>query len=717
MTRLGRRALLIGGGATVVAGGGLVVGFRLSRRGGGRVVKPGVFSPNQWLEIDRAGLVTVVNSVPEMGQGTSTSMAMIVADELDVDLSRVRLEQAPANPGLYANPVTKSQSYGGSRGVRDHLLTWRKAGAAAREMLKQAAADTWGVPLASVDTEPDAVVHRESGRRLAYGELVDRASKLAVPQDPPLKPRARFRYMGKPQPRLDVPSKISGRAVFGADVRVPGLLVATIARPPVVAGGKLRSVDDAEARRVPGVKAVVRVTSGVAVVAEHTWAALEGRRALRLEWDDGPLAALSSADIAKSYAAAAGQIGLTAKKTGDAPAALGAGGRPLEAVYEVPFLAHACMEPMNATAHVTATSCTVWAPTQDPGGAQATAARISGLSPEKVIVHTTQIGGGFGRRLLNDYVAEAVELSKAVGAPVKVLWTREDDIQHDYYRPATWNALKAALGADGRPTAWMHRIVGPGIGIQHGFTKRGAVDGSSVALAADLPYDIPNILVEWTEKDSGVPVGSWRSVGASQNAFVTESFVDELAYAARRDPFEYRRALLGSSPRHRAVLELAAARAGWSAPPPAGRARGIAVVLSYGSYAAHVAEVSVDRDGTPRVHRIVCAIDCGFAVNPDQVRAQMEGGAAFALGAVLHGEITFDRGRAQQSNFHDYPLLRISEMPVVEVHIVESAEPPGGLGEPGVPGVAPAVANAIYALTRRRVRKLPIRPADLRGWR
>jgi isoquinoline 1-oxidoreductase beta subunit len=406
---------------------------------------------------------------------------------------------------------------------------------------------------------------------------------------------------------------------------------------------------------------------------------------------------------------------MAAKKVGDADQALGGGGgKTLDAVYEVPFLEHACMEPMNATAEVTSDGVTIWAPTQNPGGTQATAAKLAGVPLDKVVVNTTLLGGGFGRRGEVDFIVDAVETAKAVGAPVKVVWTREDDIRHGFYRPATYNHFRARLDAQGQPVAWWHRIVGPGILIQKGRAKPGTVDPAAVAGAANIPYDIPNVEVEWTEKDFGVPVGFWRSVGSSQNAFVTESFVDELAHAAGKDSYEYRRALLGKSPRHRAVLETAARHANWGAPLPTGQARGIAVAFSYESYAAHVAEVSLRRDGRVRVHRLVCAIDCGIAVNPDQVKAQMEGGAVYALTAALYGQITLDKGRVQQGNFNDYPMLRMAEAPVVEVHIVDSGEAPGGLGEPGVPSVAPAVCNALFLLTGKRIRRLPIRPEDLR---
>ena len=707
---LTRRTLLKGG---LTLGAGLVIGFELPLSRQARAQQPGMFAPNQWLRIDRDGIVTITNSVPEMGQGSMTTMPMIVADELDADWGKIKVEQAPANPALYANPVTKTQSYGGSRGVRDHLEMWRKAGAAARTMLKQAAAQEWGVPESEVDTEPGTVIHRPSGRRLMYGQLVDRAAQLPVPQDPKLKTKDQFRYIGKEGiARLDIPLKTDGKAIYGIDVKVPGAQVGSIERCPVF-GGKVETFDASAAKAIKGVSHVVQVTNGIAVVGDSFWSVMKGRRALKVKWNEGPLANLSSAEITRGYQDLAKQPGQVARKEGDAEKVLGGGGKVIEAVYQVPFLEHACMEPMNCTASVKADRCEVWVPTQNPGGHQALAAKITGLPLEKVTINTTLLGGGFGRRGEPDFVTDAVETSKAIGGPVKIIWTREDDLQHGFYRPATYNVFKAALDAQGTPTAWWNRIVGPGILIQKGRAPAGSIDPAAVEGARNHPYDIPNILVEWKEKDFGVPVGFWRSVGSSQNAFITESFIDELAHAAGKDPYEYRRALLGKAKRHKTVLETAATKANWGAPLPAGRARGIAVAFSYGSYAAHVAEVSVTPDGQLRVHKLVCAIDCGIAVNPDQVRAQMEGGAVYAM-TGLFDQITLDKGRVQQSNFHDYPMLRIAEAPVVETHIVDSGEAPGGLGEPGVPPVAPSICNAVFALTGKRIRTLPIRPEDLK---
>jgi isoquinoline 1-oxidoreductase beta subunit len=705
--RITRRALLQGG---LAAGAGLTIGFDLGRARGAAAQARGGFAPNAWLRIDRDGVVTIQNSQSEMGQGTLTSMAMIIADELDADWSKVRVQQAPVDPA-YVNPgFGNSQFTAGSWSIRGMTTLWRRAGAAAREMLVTAAAKEWGVPVAEVDAAQGKVTHRPSGRVLTYGELADKAAQLPVPQDPKLKTPDRFTLIGKKVPRLDTPAKVSGRAIYGIDVAIPGLLVAMVERSPVF-GGKVASFDATAAKAVAGVKDVVPVTHGVAVVATGYWAARRGRDALRVTWNEGPVARVSSATIQQELAALARQPGPVARREGDVMQALGQGGRVVEAVYDVPFQAHATMEPQNCTAHVRADACDVWAPTQNQTGTQREAMRITGLAREKVKVHVTMLGGGFGRRGQIDYVTDAVEVSKAVRAPVKVIWTREDDIRHDYYRPTTHNVFRAALGTDGRPVAWLHRIAGPGILHQRGLPA-GQMDGTMVEGAANMPYDIPNLQVEYTNRDFGIPVGFWRSVGASQNAFVVESFVDELAHAAGKDPFEYRRALLGKSLRHKGVLELAAGKGGWGSPLPAGRHRGIAVAFSYGSWAAEVAEVSVDPEGVVRVHRVVCAIDCGLAVNPDQIEAQMQGGIAWGLTAALRSHITIQDGRVQQSNFHDYPMLRLHEMPAVEVHILPSDAAPGGVGEPAVPPLAPAVANAIFAATGQRVRRLPIRPED-----
>jgi isoquinoline 1-oxidoreductase beta subunit len=687
-----RRRLLQAGAA---AGGALVLGVRIAwpaAQGDAGSSAAATFAPNAWVRIGGDGAVTVVIDRSEMGQGSLTGLAMLVAEELAVDLAAVRTEFAPAAPE-YANPLIGAQVTGGSTAIRAAWTPLRAAGAAAREMLVAAAAARWGVAAGACRAQGGAVLHPDSGRRLGYGELAAQAAKRPVPRDVPLKKPAQFDILGRSTPGLDIPDKVRGRTVYGADVSVPGKLVAVVARCPVF-GGRATDIEDARALSVKGVRRVVRIDSGVAVVAEDTWSALRGREALQVRWDEGALAGLDSAAIRGRFAQAAQRGGRVVHEVGRAQAALREAPQTLEVVYETPYVAHLPMEPMNCTAWVRSDACELWVPTQAQTGAQRTAAHITGLAPEAVSVHTTFLGGGFGRRLEQDFVAEAVQIAKAVGEPVQVVWMLEDDLAHDFYRPANYTLMRGALDTQGRPLAWVQRIVGP----------------SNSFGGVDVPYRIPNQRQERVEEDPGVPTGAWRSVGASQNAFVVESFVDELAYAAGADPLRYRRELLGHAPRHRRVLELAAQKAGWSRPPPAGRQRGIAVYFSFGSWVAQVVEVSVSADAGVRVHRVVCAIDCGIAVNPDSVTAQLEGAVAMALTAALKGEITIERGRVAQRNFHDYPLLSFAEMPAVEVHIMPSEASPGGVGEPGVPPLAPALANAVFAATGRRIRRLPLGP-------
>lgn len=701
---------------TGAAGAGLVIAVSIPACGGrdraargpdGADAEP-IFSPNAWIRVDAEGDVTVLVDRSEMGQGVATSLPMLVAEELEVPLERVAFEFAPAGEA-YVNPVFGLQGTGGSTSVRAAWEPLRKAGAAARLMLIGAAAERWGVSAETCRAEAGEVIHPETGRRFGYGELTADAAKRDAPGDPPLKEPAEFTLLGKPHPRLDTPAKVDGSATFGIDVRPDGVLIGRVLRCPVF-GGKVASLDDAAAREVPGVRAVVNLGDRVGVVGEHYWAAQKGLEALRVTWDEGEWAKQSDEAIARTFREIAGRPGAVARSDGDAPGALGRGGRRVESTFDFPYLAHATMEPMNATAHVRSDGCDVWAPTQFQTGCLQTGAQVAGVPEERVRVHTTYLGGGFGRRFEMDFVEDALLLSKEVGAPVKAVWSREDDTRHDHYRPASHHVLRAALDGRGRPVAWSHRMVVPSI-MKRFFPQaiQNGVDTEAVEGAVGMPYAVPNVRVEYHDADVGVPVGFWRSVNHTHNGFVVESFVDELARTAGADPFEYRRSLLGDHPYHLGVLERAAEAADWGSSLPEGRARGIAVVESFGSHVAEVAEVSIE-DGKPRVHRVVCAVDCGPTVNPSIIEAQMESGIVYGLTAALYGEIEIADGRAQQGNFDDYRMVRIDEMPEVEVHVVRDGQPaPGGVGEPGTPPIAPAVANALRSLTGRRITKLPIR--------
>ena len=683
-------------------GAGLVIGFRIPNRRG---VAP--FAPNAWLRIGTDNSVLVIVDRSEMGQGVTTSLPMLLAEELEADWTKIRFEFAPADKA-YINQLFGIQGTGGSSSVRAAWKPLRVAGAQARTMLIAAAAQTWGVEPASCRAEAGAVIHAATHRRLTYGALAQRAAALPVPADVPLKDPKDWRLAGKPTKRLDTRFKVNGTAQFGIDVRVPGMLTAVVARSPVF-GGKVSSFDATAANAIPGVRHVVQISSGVAVVGDGYWPAKQGRDALKVLWDEGPVAQVSSASISSLFAQRATQDGAVARHDGDAVAALAGAAQRVEAVYEMPFLAHATMEPMNCTAHVRTGAVDIWAPTQNQTGVQMIGGQIGGVPPEKVAVHTTYLGGGFGRRFELDFIIEALETSKAAGSPVKVIWSREDDIQHAQYRPANYHQLRAGLDASGRPVAWTHRIVAPSI-MARMFpqTVKNGLDGEAVEGGVGLPYAVPNVHVDYQLTDTGIPVGFWRSVNNSFNAFAVEGFIDELAAAAKQDPYEYRRTLLANAPRDRGVLELAATKAGWGTPLPAGRGRGIAVYKSFESFAAQVAEVSVSPAGDVRVDRVVCAIDCGMHVNPSTIEAQMQGGIVYGLTAALNGAITIENGRVTQSNFHDYRMLRLAEMPVVEVYIVPSNEAPGGVGEPGTPPIDPAVCNAIFAATGKRIRKLPI---------
>ncbi len=714
MSGLPRRDFLKVGAA---AGGGLVLGFHLPF--GGEAVaraagKP--FAPNAFIRIGADDLVTVVVGKAEMGQGVFTALPMLIAEDLEADWTKVRVESAPVDPA-YNHPAFGMQMTGGSTSVWSSWEQMRKAGATAKAMLIAAAAATWKVDPSSLRAEKGFVIHDASSRRLSFGALAETAATMTPPKDVVLKDAKDFKIVGKPTRRLDTPEKVNGKAQFGLDVTVPGMLVALIQRPPVF-GGKALKVDDTKTKAVPGVIAIGQPSFGVVVVAKGFWAAKKGRDALQVQWDDGPNAALSTDALREEFRALAKTPGVVAKKEGDAAAVLAGAATKLEAEYEVPYLAHAMMEPLNCVVELRPDSCEIWTGTQFQTMDRAAAAEVAGLKPEQVQIHTTFLGGGFGRRATprSDFIREAVEIAKVVKAPVKVMSTREDDIKGGFYRPMWHDRIAAGLDAGGNPVAWRHTIVGQSIlaGTPFEGMVKDGIDGASVEGAADLVYPVPNLYVDLHSPRPGIPVLWWRSVGHSHTAFVVESFIDELAHAAGKDPFEYRRALLGSQPRHRGVLELAAAKAGWGKPLPAGRARGIAVHASFGSFVAQVAEVSMSPRGQVKVHRVVAAVDCGQYVNPDTIAAQIEGGVAFGLSAALHGQITLKGGRVVQSNFHDYEVLRLNEMPEVEVHILPSGEKPGGVGEPGVPPVAPAVANAIFALTGSRVRRLPIRPEDVK---
>ena len=700
---------------TSVAGAtGLLVGFYLPGRS--EVLAAAATAPadlNAWIHIGTDDVVTIMIDKSEMGQGIMTALSMLAAEELECDWKNIRAEFAPAAK-VYYNLAFNTQGTGGSSSIRSSYTPMLKAGATAREMLIAAAAQKWGVSKSECRAENSMVIHTPTQRTLSYGSLAADAAKLPPPVNVPLKNPKDFRVVGKPMKRLDTPDKVNGVAQFGIDVRLPGMLYATVVRCPVF-GGKVDSFDASNAKTVHGVKDVIQISSGVAVIADNTWSALQGRKALAIKWNEGPNASVSSDEISTLFADRVDQSGAAvARKEGDAPAILSKATVKIEAVYQVPFLAHATMEPMNCTAHVRGDVCEVWAPTQMQTGSQNDAAKAAGLKPENVFIHTTFLGGGFGRRGETDFVIDAVEISKAIGAPVKVTWTREEDMQQDVYRPASYSRFAATLDSNGNPLAWTNRIASPSIfnRVFPGEVKN-RLDGTSVEGSADIPYDIPNILVDYQLTETGIPVGFWRSVGDSQNGFFVESFIDEVAAAAKKDPYEFRHSLLTKAPRYRGVLALAAQKAGWGNPLPPGRFRGIAVISPFMSYCSEVVELSVDRKtGTYKVHRVVCALDCGRIVNPDTIVAQMQSGIVYGLTA-LKDQITINRGRVEQTNFDTYPILRMNEMPLVEVYIVPSEEAPTGVGEPGVPCVAPAVCNAIFAATGKRIRRLPIRKQDL----
>jgi isoquinoline 1-oxidoreductase subunit beta len=705
---LSRRKLLQAGAA---AGGGLLLGLSLPFSNGvAETADADGFAPNAFIRIAGDGRIVLTMPYVEMGQGTYTSIPMLIAEELEVDLKQVQVEHAPPNEKLYGNPLLGGlQATGNSNAVRAAWQPLRQAGAIARTMLVSAAAKRWNVDPASCRAQSGEVLHAPTGRRIKYGALAADAARMPVPESVVLKRPEDFKLIGTPAKRLDAPAKVNGTAVYGIDVRPPGVKIATLAQSPVF-GGRVKSVDDTAAKAVKGVRQIVRLDDAVAVVADHMGAAKKGLAALVIEWDAGPHAKLNTNDIVRELERATLDSGAVAQSIGNADTAMANAVTKVEAIYQVPFLAHATLEPMNCTVHVRKDGCEVWVGSQVMARAQAAAAKTAGLPLDKVVVHNHLIGGGFGRRLEIDGVIRAVEIAKHVDGPVKVVWTREEDIQHDMYRPYFFDRISAGLDDKGLPVAWNHRFAGSSVISRWAPPLfNNGLDPDTTEGAIDLVYALPNMHVEYVRVEPpGIATAFWRSVGPSHNVFVTESFMDELAVAAKQDAVRYRLALLEKTPRAKTVLALAAEKAGWGQPLPERVGRGVSLQFAFATYMAQVAEVEVSKDGTVRVRRVVCAVDCGTVVNPDTVRAQIQSAIMFGITAALHGEITLKDGRVEQTNFDSYQILRMNEAPTVEVHIVQSPESPGGMGEAGTSAIIPAVTNAIFAATGKRVRKLPI---------
>jgi isoquinoline 1-oxidoreductase beta subunit len=702
-----RRGLLTGGLA-----GGFLLAFHLPVRAVNEPVQPpdvtdGRFAPNAFIRIDETGKTTLVMPQVEMGQGVYTSIPMILAEELDADFSQVVLEHAPPSDKLYGNPMFGIQATGNSNSVRAWWKPLRTAGASARAMLVQAAAAQWQVDPASCTAFNGEVAHKKSGRALAYGALAVAARGQTPPKDVTLKSPADFVLIGKPLKRLDTPDKVNGKVVYGIDAMLADMKFATLATCPVF-GGKVGKVDDRAAKKIPGVRKIVVLDDIVAVVGDHMWAAKKGLDALVVTWDEGPNAGVSSKDIWDNLRAASEKDGVVAKSEGDIAKGLATGER-LDASYELPLLAHATMEPVNATVHLKPDSCEIWTGTQVMTRVQSEAAKAAGLPVDKVIVNNHLLGGGFGRKLEPDMVVAAVRIAKEVDGPVKVVWTREEDIQHDVYRPVYRDTIAATL-SDGKIVGWKYRISGSSIMARWfppGYAK--GIDIDAVDSAVDMPYDIPNFHVEYVRAEPpAAPTGFWRGVGPNNNVFAIECFMDELARKAGKDPIEFRKSMLGKNPRLLAALNLVAEKSGWGQPLPARVGRGVSAQPSFASFIATVVEAEVDEHGEVHLRRVTSAVDTGIAVNPDTVMAQLQGGLVFGLTAALYGEITIDKGRVQQSNFNDYRMLRIDQTPDIEVHVIKSGEAPGGIGETGVAAGPPALRNAIYAATGVALRRLPI---------
>jgi isoquinoline 1-oxidoreductase beta subunit len=701
--------------SAAAATAGLTIGFHWAGSSRAATAANDVLAPNAFVRVAPDNTVTVIIKHVEMGQGTYTGLATIVAEELDAEWSQVRAESAPADATRYNNlSFGQVQGTGGSTAIANSWGQLRQAGATARAMLVAAAAADWNVPASEITVERGVLKHALSGKSANFGALAGKAAAQPVPASVTVKDPKDFRLIGQYVPRLDTPAKTNGTAQFALDVDLPEMVTTVVQRPPLF-GATVRSVDAAAAKAIPGMIEVVQVPAGVAVVGKSFWAAKQGRDALKIEWDSGAAEKRSTSELMRAYEELAKTSGVTARKDGDADRALGVAAKRVKASFKFPYLAHAPMEPLTCVVRLTGKACEIWAGDQFQTVDQINAAKAAGLSPEQVTIQTLYAGGSFGRRAnaASDYIVEAVSIAKALGAngkPVKLVWTREDDIRGGRYRPMYFHAIEAGLDAEGNLVAWQHRIVGQsildGTPFAAEMVKKG-VDETSVEGASTLPYAIPNLAVELHTTKVGVPVLWWRSVGSTHTAYATEVFLDEVAHAAGKDPVAFRQVLLRDAPRHLGVLNLAAEKAGWGRPLPAGKGRGVAVHKSFGTYVAQVAEVSVATDGKIKMDRVVCAVDCGVAVNPDVIKAQMEGGIGFGLGAVLYGAITLKAGEVEQSNFHDYNVLRMEDMPKVEIHILPSTESPTGVGEPGVPPIGPALCNAVFAATGKRIRTLP----------
>ncbi|MFD1123292.1 molybdopterin cofactor-binding domain-containing protein [Methylophilus flavus] len=671
--------------------------------------KQDILAPNAFIKIDANGVVTMIMPKVEMGQGVYTSIPMLLAEELEVDVQTVKLEHAPPNDKLYADAMLGAQVTGGSTSIRALWDPMRQAGAVCRTLLISAAAQKWKVEPSACHAKSGVVYHDASGRHLGYGELVKVASTLPVPKEVPLKDPKDFKLIGTSARRLDTPDKVNGLAKFGIDAAPDKVKFAIIATSPVF-GGKLISVDDSRALKMPGVLQVVKADNAVAVIGIHTWAAKRGLGALDIKWDEGKSTDVTTSDLINDLREAAKKPGAVAKKEGNATKAFKSASKTHAVVYEQPFLAHATMEPMNCTVEVGATGCDIWVGTQIPTFAQGMAAKTLGIPVEKVRLHNFLIGGGFGRRLEFDGVVQAVKIAKQVKGPVKVIWTREEDIQHDMFRPYYYDRVSAGLDADGKPVAWSHRIVGSSIMARFAppAVKNG-VDPDAVEVSADPPYELPNLYVDYVRVEPrDVPTAFWRGVGPTRGTFVVESFIDELAHLANVDPVKYRLDLLDKTPRLKTALQTAVSKSDWGQPLAKGKGRGVSVMHAFGTFLAMVVDITVNDQGEVKVDRVVSAVDCGLTVNPNTVIAQIEGGIIFGLTAVLHNEITIKHGRVEQNNFSDYRIMRINEAPAIDVHLIKSAEAPGGIGEPGTAAIGAALANAVFSATGKRIRKLPI---------